>query len=84
MNERFGCRCHAVEALPENFARIEGTSSITPHNLAICGTDGPISIHSVDEQYASASINLMPGISSGSPSESAGSSVDIFQDRPER
>ncbi len=61
MNRLFGCRCHAVEALPDNFARIEETPSITPHHLAICGKDGPVTIHSVDEYHASASIDLMPG-----------------------
>ena len=35
MNARFDCRCHAVEALPENFARIDGSLSITPYNLTI-------------------------------------------------
>jgi len=81
MNERFGCRCHAVEALPENFARIDGTSSITPHNLAICGTDGPISIHSVDEQYASASINLMPGQKSRDTIEGEGITLTGLMER---
>jgi FkbM family methyltransferase len=60
-NALFGCRCHAVEALPENFALIEETPSITPYHLAICGTDGPVTIHSVEEEFASASIDLMPG-----------------------
>lgn len=61
MNELFGCQCHAVEALPENFARIEESPSVTPYHLAICGTDGPVTIHSVAEDFASASIDLMPG-----------------------
>ncbi|MFT5487397.1 MAG: FkbM family methyltransferase [Paracoccaceae bacterium] len=61
MNELFGCRCHAVEALPENYALIEESSSVTSHHLAICGTNGPVTIHSVAEGFASASIDLMPG-----------------------
>tara|TARA_R110002126_G_scaffold21747_6_gene78245 strand:- start:6545 stop:7291 length:747 start_codon:yes stop_codon:yes gene_type:complete len=61
MNRLFSCSCHAVEALPENFALIEGTPSITPHHLAICDAEGPVSIHSVAGAYASASIDLMPG-----------------------
>ena len=61
MNSYIGCHCHAVEALPENFALIEQTASVTPHHLAICGTDGPVQIHSVDEQFASASVDLMRG-----------------------
>lgn len=28
MNELFACRCHAVEALPENYALIEESSSV--------------------------------------------------------
>lgn len=61
MNRFIGCHCHAVEALPQNFARIEEGPAVTPHHMAICGTDGPINIHSVDEQFASASVDLMPG-----------------------
>ena len=57
----FGCRCHAVEALPENFARIDETPSITAYHLAICGIDGPVAIHSVADGFSSASIDLMPG-----------------------
>lgn len=61
MNRFIGCHCHAVEALPENFALIEESPAVTPHNMAICGTDGPVNIHSVDEQFASASVDLMRG-----------------------
>ncbi len=81
MNARFGCRCHAVEALPENFARIDGSPSITPYNLAICGNDGPVSIHSVDEQYASASIDLMPGQKSRDTIDVEGITLGNLMDR---
>lgn len=61
IHELCGCRCHAVEALPRNFACIEDAPYLTGHLFAMGGTDGPITIHSVDEAFASAAIELAPG-----------------------
>ncbi len=45
-----GCRFHAVEALPENFARIEETDLLKRHHFAICGENKPQNFSVVDDE----------------------------------
>lgn len=71
-----GARCHAVEALPENFADIRPEPWLTVHNFAIGGAEGPVRIHSVDEEFASAAIDLMPGQAARRHVEVAGMTLD--------
>jgi FkbM family methyltransferase len=51
MAERFGCRCHAVEANPDIIGRIPVSDHIEVHHLAIAGRAGQVRlrIHQDDE-----------------------------------
>ena len=71
-----GSRCHAVEALPENFARMRPERWLTVHNFAIGGVEGQVRIHSVDEEFASAAMALMPGQTARSVEEVPGMTLD--------
>ena len=71
-----GCRCHAVEALPENAALIEAAPGLSVHNFAVGGTEGPVRIHSVDDEFASAATELMPGQSTRGTADVPGTTLD--------
>ncbi len=45
INHSFGCRCYALEASPITFKRIPENPRILKFNLAVCGKNGPITLH---------------------------------------
>ncbi len=49
--ELTGCRCHCVEAAPDNVLVIEQTDRISRHHYAIGGIDGPVTVHVADEEF---------------------------------
>ena len=44
MIDRFHCRVLAFEASPDVFARLPRHANLTPHNIAVCGKDGPVQL----------------------------------------
>ncbi len=57
----YGCACHAVEALPQNFALIAETPMVHRHLFAVGATDGPVELHSVAGEFSSGALDLAPG-----------------------
>lgn len=57
----YGCACHTVEALPENFALIPESAHVRRYHFAMGGTDGPVTLHSVAGDFASGALELAPG-----------------------
>lgn len=50
MNRRFGCRCLAVEALPDLCAGIAKRPGLEVYNVAISDADGPVTLHLSDNR----------------------------------
>lgn len=78
--ERFGCLCHAVEALPENFAAIRETDRVRKHHYAVSGTDGKVSLFAIGREFASGTLDA----AYGDPTEAVeveGITLDRLADR---
>ncbi|MGB0574824.1 MAG: FkbM family methyltransferase [Alphaproteobacteria bacterium] len=50
VSDEIGCQFHAVEALPENFERINETSLLKKYHFAICGENEPQNFSVVDDE----------------------------------
>jgi len=59
----FSCTCHAVEALPENFAAIVESPRLRRHQFAVCDRDGAIDIATAAGEFPSAT--SLPSMSNG-------------------
>ena len=77
---RFGCLCHAVEALPENFALIDEAERVRKHHYAVTGTDGPVTLYVRNEGFAYGTIEAA-GADAGNTVEVAGITLDTLSDR---
>lgn len=54
---RFGCLCHAVEALPANHALIAETDRVRKHHYAVTGSDGAVTLYVRDHGFASGTLD---------------------------
>lgn len=76
--EAKGCRCHAVEALPENYERIGVAERITKHLFVMGGSEELRTLYLADEATRWGSIRSMGGVSSSGVVEVPGMTLDGF------
>ncbi len=77
---RFGCLCHAVEALAENHAAIAETDRVRKHHYAVTGTDGAVTLHVGEAEFASGMLDPDVG-DAGTAVEVEGITLDTLADR---
>ncbi len=77
---RFGCLCHAVEALPENYALIDEAERVRKHHYAVTGTVGAVTLYARDQGFALGTLDADAG-DAGSAVEVEGITLDALADR---
>ncbi len=60
--QRFGCRCFAVEASPEVFARIPGHPRLQADSFAVTETTGSVTFYVSDSDSESSGLTRLEGI----------------------
>lgn len=60
MRERFGCRCHAIEANPALIKKIGSAPGLQVHHLALAAQSGPIRFHLSANPEASTILDQAP------------------------
>jgi len=78
--ERFGCLCHAVEALPANYALIDEGVRVRKHHYAVTGSDGAVTLYARDEGFAYGTLDGT-GADADSAVEVEGITLDALADR---
>jgi len=58
-----GCRCHAVEATPDNVGRIAAGPRLTPHHFAVAGHSGSVGLRIAAEDFHWGAIAELGGVS---------------------